>query len=234
MTLRALLYWGRRYRCPCCGWSLRSFTRGGMSLRTRPNGYCPRCNAKARHRRDWLFLRERTNLFGEHIRLLHVSPWYALSRLLVKMSNIELVGVDIEERPHVSHRVDVTDLPFEDDTFDAVICIHVLEHVEADRMAMAQLHRVLRPGGWALISVPVDFGRSTYEDPDIVSPDERRAHFGEASHVRAYGIDIRDRLEDAGFVVELDRAADLDSGTVARYGLLRDENIFFCHKPALP
>jgi predicted SAM-dependent methyltransferase len=231
MACRALLYRGERYRCPCCGWTLRAFTHGGLSFRIRPRGYCPRCNAKARHRRDWLFLNERTNLFTEPLRLLHVAPWYSLSRLLTKIPSIDFVGIDIEDRPHVSHRADVTDLPFDSDTFDAIICIHVLEHVEADRMAMSEMFRVLRPGGWALISVPIDLSRTTYEDPAIVSPGQRRIHFGEAGHVRLYGVDLGDRLKQAGFSVELDLAADLAPETIEQYGLMDDENVFYCTKP---
>jgi len=176
-------------------------------------------------------LKERTNLLAGPMRVLHVAPWYSLSRLLVRIPTIDFVAIDIEDRPHVSERADVTDLPFESDAFDAVICIHVLEHVEADRTAMREMFRVLKPGGWALISVPIDLTRATYEDPAIVSPAQRRVHFGEAGHVRFYGADLEDRLKQAGFAVELDRAADLASETMERYGLLDDENVFYCTKP---
>jgi SAM-dependent methyltransferase len=230
LAVRALLFVGRRFTCPCCGWRLRSFTHGGSSLRTRPNGYCPRCNAKARHRRDWLYLRDRTGLFTDELRLLHISPKYSLSRRFVKMRNLDYVAGDIEIRPHVSLRFDATCLPFADETFDAAICIHVLEHIERDRAAMSEIHRVLRPGGWALISVPIRFDQPTYEDASVTAPADRLREFGEVDHWRYYGSDFVDRLETAGFVVDIDRGTDLDESTMATYGLLDDENVFFCRK----
>jgi len=230
LAVRAVFFVGRRYTCPCCGWKLRAFTHGGTSLRTRPNGYCPRCNAKARHRRDWLFLESRTNLFTDNLRLLHVSPKFSLSRRFVKMENLDYVAGDIRIRPNISVRFDVAALPFPDDAFDAVICKHVLEHVEPDRKAMCELHRVLRAGGWALITAPVRLERPTHEDPAITAPEDRLREFGETDHVRYYGHDIVDRLEAAGFSVELDRASDLQEDVKAAYGLLADEHVFLCTK----
>lgn len=231
LALRALAYVGRRYRCPCCGWRLRTFTHGGVSLRARHHGYCPRCNSKARHRRDWLYLESATNLFSAPLRLLHVSPKYSLSRRFVTMPNLDYVAIDVTGRPHVSARADVAELPFSSGSFDAAICIHVLEHVERDTAAMRALYRVLKPNGWALISVPIRFDRDTHEDPSITDPEEREREFGETSHVRFYGRDLRDRLEACGFDVHLDLAEELDEATKARYGLLDDENVFFCRKP---
>ena len=230
LACRALLFIGNKHVCPCCGWKLRAFTHGGKSLKVRPYGYCPRCNSKARHRRDWLFLKEKTNLFSDRLRLLHVSPKYALSRRLKRMPGIEFVGVDLEGRPNVSHKVDITDIPFEENSFEAIICIHVLEHIEDDRKAIKELVRVLKPGGWALISVPIDFSRKTYEDSLIVSPEDRKHHFGEEQHVRVYGHDFIDRLKEVGFVVQLDRGVDIPLDAREKYGLLEDENVWYCAK----
>ena len=146
------------------------------------------------------------------------------------MPDIAFVGVDLDGRPHVSHKVDITSIPFESETYDAVICIHVLEHVEQDRQAMGELFRVLKPGGWALFSVPIDLHGKTYEDPSIVDPEERKIHFGEEQHVRIYGADFADRLKDAGFEVKLDAASELSQETKDKYGLLDDENVFYCTK----
>lgn len=200
-------------------------------MRPRPSGYCPRCNAKARHRRDWLFLEENTGLFTDRLRLLHVSPKFALSRRFAKMSNLDYVAVDLERGPHTTVIGDVTRLPLKSAEFDAIICIHVLEHVMDDRAAIDEIYRVLRPGGWALISVPIRLDQNTYEDSSITSPAARKIAFGETSHVRFYGRDMADRLEAAGFEVKMDAADSLDPNLVARHGLLRDENVFLCGRP---
>jgi len=231
LFLRALLFVGSRYTCPCCGWRLRAFTHGNYSLRVRHNGYCPRCNAKSRHRRDWLFLESKTNLFSEPLRLLHVSPKYSLSRRFVKMPSIDYVGIDLFDRPNTSIRVDISGIPVKCETFDALLCIHVMEHVEDDVAAIAELYRVLKPGGWAFITVPIRLDRKTYEDPTITAPEDRLLHFGEEQHARIYGLDFPDRLESAGFDVQLDLAQDLDRSTSEEYGLFADENVFYCTKP---
>jgi ubiquinone/menaquinone biosynthesis C-methylase UbiE len=121
--------------------------------------------------------------------------------------------------------MDVTQICFADDSFDAILCIHVLEHVQQDRQALHELHRVLKPGGWGLLDVPMDDTRqATLEDPRITSPLDRERHFGQHDHVRAYGLDYYDRVAQAGFRVRRDRfAAELDPARVARHGIeIRD------------
>jgi SAM-dependent methyltransferase len=233
LWLRGLGYRGRRYHCPVCRTGLRSFVTKRGVLRTSPDGYCPRCDAKARHRRIWLFLEERTQLLKDELHLLEVAPWWSLSRRFQSLPNLRFDAVDRERAgPHVSLVGDVASLPLAGDCLDALLCIHVLEHVQDDRGAMAELQRVLRPGGWALVSVPIRLDRATHEDPSITDPAERQRVFGERSHVRWYGADLADRLRDAGFEVELDLASDLPESVCRRHGLRRDENLFVCRKPA--
>lgn len=230
--LRGLLFVGLRYQCPCCHWRLRAFTAKRGFLRSTADGYCPRCNAKARHRRDWIYLRGRTNLFSEPAKLLEVGPRWAFARRFQRMPGIEYVGLDLVRRgPEVTVTGDVTALPMPSGSFDAVICIHVLEHVDDDRRALAELYRVLKPGGWAIITVPIRLDRLTYEDPAITAPEERARAFGERGHVRLYGGDFVDRLSSAGFEARLDRASEVPLAVQRRFGLRRDENIFHCRKP---
>ena len=230
LTCRALLYIGRRHVCPCCGWKLRTFTRGGASLRARDCGYCPRCNSKARHRRDWLYLVKNTALFEARGRLLHVGPKYALSRQFIKSENLDYVGVDCKLRPNIRSVANIEKIPFRDGVFDAIVCIHVLEHVEDDRSAISELFRVLKPGGWAFVTVPIRLDAPTYEDPTITTPQARREAFGEEQHVRVYGYDLADRLKAEGVHVQLDRADRTEASLRKKYGVLDNEHIFFCTK----
>lgn len=230
LTARALFFVGTRYTCPCCGWRLRAFTHGGASLRVRHLGYCPRCNSKARHRRDWLFLQQNTNFISGHMRLLHVAPHYSLSRRLRRMPNLDYVAGDLDAGFNVGLRMDVTAVPIRSNAFDAIVCIHVLEHVIEDRQAMRELFRVLKPGGWALITVPIRLDEETFEDPTITSPEERRRAFGETVHVRFYGHDLMDRLQECGFRVQLHPGQEVEQHTREKYALRDDENIFYCTK----
>ncbi len=232
LTLRAMLFLGNKLFCPCCGWQLRAFTHAGMSFRIRSSGYCPRCNSKARHRRNMLYFERNTTLFRDPLRLLHVSPKFCMSRKFIKMSNLDYVGVDIKNNLNINSKMDITATSFESSTFDCVICIHVLEHVENDNKAISEIYRVLKPGGWASISVPIRLDQKTYEDPKIITPEDREREFGETNHVRYYGYDLFDRLNDCGFVVQLDLGENIEQEDMQKFGLLDDENIFFCRKPA--
>jgi ubiquinone/menaquinone biosynthesis C-methylase UbiE len=125
----------------------------------------------------------------------------------------------------------VATTPIQSNTFDAIICIHVLEHVQDDRKAMREFYRVLKPGGWTLVSSPIRLDQNTVEDPTVTSREERQRLFGERSHYRYYGYDMLNRLEESGFQVQLDLGQDVDQKTQKSYGLRDDENIFFCRKP---
>lgn len=233
LFLRGVAFMGRRYVCPVCNWRLRGFADRWGLIGSNADGYCPRCNAKARHRRIWLYLEANSNLGTDRLRVLEVAPWWSLSRRLQRMANISFVSLDlVRNGPHVTTVGDVTGMPLRSDTIDAALCIHVLEHIDADREAIAELYRVLKPGGWALVSVPLRLDRPTHEDPSITDPEERARVFGERSHVRYYGLDLMDRLRAPGFSVRLDLASQVPADVRLRFGLRDDENIFHCHKPA--
>jgi len=232
LFFRGLIFIGRRYRCPCCNWPLRAFTARNGWLRATPDGYCPRCNAKARHRRQCLYLRQNRDWLAAPVLLLDIAPWRALASWLRAQPGIRYLGVDLKPVGEwVTITGDAVALPLADASCDLAICIHVLEHVDDDRAAIGELFRVLRPGGRAVVSVPLQFEGPTREDPGVTDPEERRRLFGEPEHVRYYGLDLQQRLEEAGFSVSLDLAEDLRAEECARYGLRRDENIFSCIRP---
>ncbi|MDR3530001.1 MAG: methyltransferase domain-containing protein [Rhodopila sp.] len=160
---------------------------------------CANCGSRERHRLLWLWITEGggNRLAGK--RILHFAPEKALRRAL--RDNREYESADLHQ-PHVTHQVDITRLPLADGTYDVVIANHVLEHVDDDRQAMQELFRVLRPGGTALLTVPVNPSRQeTYEDPAITTPALRQAHFNAPDHRRFYGLDFADRLTSVGFQI---------------------------------
>lgn len=230
LAARATFFVGRAQVCPVCGWHVRTFTRGGRSVRARYDGYCPRCNVKARHRRIWLYLQEHTDLFDRPTRLFHVSPKYGFARRFARMPGIDHVGLDLVPGPHVRVVGDLTAVPLRSESFDAAICVHVLEEVVDDARAMGELHRLLVPGGWAVVTVPTRMDQPTYEDWSITEPRDRKREFGERAHVRVYGRDLVERLASVGFDVEIDLAADVDDTSRRRYGIRDDENIFLCRR----
>jgi SAM-dependent methyltransferase len=165
--------------------------------------------------------------------MLHIAPEKQLRHALEASQNIDYITADLLS-PDVAVTMDVTDIPFEDGSFDVIICNHVLEHVQDDRKALAELYRTLRPGGWALLQSALwaDLER-TREDPTIITPDGRREHFGQDDHFRIYGQDYAERLSEAGFHVTVDDyVRRLDPGLVRRYALQFDEDIYFCVRSA--
>jgi SAM-dependent methyltransferase len=151
------------------------------------------------------------------------------------MQNIRFVGLGLKpRRPQVTTVGDARAIPFRGGVFDLVLCVHLLEHVADDRRAMREMHRVLKDGGVAVVSVPLRLDRPTREDTTITDPDEQQRVFGEEGHVREYGRDLGDRLADAGFEVTLDLASGVPEAVRSRFGLRSDENIFHCVKAAAP
>lgn len=230
LSLRAVFFTGNNYTCPCCGWKLRAFTHGNTSIKIRHNGYCPRCNSKARHRRWWVFLQEHTNLFSDKLRLFQFSPNYCLSRRFSTLPNIDYITGDLHPHRNIRIRMGLPATPLQSESFDAVLCIHALEHMHEDRQAIREMYRLLKPGGWAGISSPMHLDQLTYEDPTITSKADRKIAFGEPVHVRYYGYDLADRLQEAGFQTKFFPGKDIDPLSIQKYGLLEDENIFICTK----
>lgn len=221
--LRRALYAGSEHACPVCGALIRRFVAGGHR-RQRPACACPVCDSLERHRFGWRVL------LSQHLpttRVLHFAPEPTIGPLLRERAGAGYLSVDIT--PGRAMQVaDITDLPFDDATFDLIWCSHVLEHIPNDARAMRELYRVLQPGGTAVVMVPLQ-RETTVEDPDERDPAERLRRFGQEDHVRVYGPDIAGRLAAAGFDVAVHRAADLGHTVVHREGL-GDETVFLARR----
>ncbi len=130
-------------------------------------------------------------------------------------------------------RMDLLALPCREKSFDAVICSHVLEHVADARRALAELHRVLVPGGWAILQSPVDPLRATtFEDASVTTPAERERVFGQRDHVRIFGRDYAAWLTAAEFEVRVEGfARERGAAWATLYGVDPNEDIYRCMKP---
>lgn len=240
----SLLFAGDRVQCPFCQGRFKKFLPFGFNtpaskenkivgMGYRSDAMCPRCLSLDRERLVYLYLKHKTGVFREKVNLLHVAPELNLQRVLENSPNIDYVSADLGA-PLASVRMDVTKIMFEDNTFDVIICNHVLEHVLDDRKAMSELYRILRPGGWAVMQVPISMSlERTYEDSEVVNPKERERLFGQHDHVRIYARDYADRLERAGFSVEIyNLTEEMGESFSERYGLIKEESLYVCSKPA--
>jgi SAM-dependent methyltransferase len=218
LVSRTVNRFGSRHEDPICGRSFRRFADGP---RQRPQAYCPGCRSAERHRVLYLFLRRRTNVFDRPGRVLHVAPEAGIGARLQEARGIEYVSTDLDPGAAMV-AADLTDLPFEDGSFDLVLCNHVLEHIPDDVAAMRELRRVLDPAGLAVMQHPIDAGRAeTFEDASVTDPAERERVFFQRDHVRIYGRDFGDRLARAGFgdVARTKFQEELSPDEVERYCL---------------
>lgn len=226
----AFFYAGNTVECPVCKNAFRKFLPYGR-LEPRQNALCPSCLTLERHRLMWLFLKNKTNFFTDRLKVLHVAPELCFIDRFESLSNLDYITGDIES-PLAKVKMDLHDIPFEDNTFDVTFCNHVMEHVEDDIHCMRELHRILKPGGWAIIQSPMDLSLSeTYEDNTITNPSEREKAFGQNDHLRMFGRDYKNRLIKGGFdVTEEDYAHEIEETLRKRYALPEDEIIYFCRK----
>ncbi len=225
-TVKLRLRNRRTVTCSCCGWTGNVFWPVYWVEQIERNARCPRCYAEQRHRLVWRYLCERWELGGlPPARVLHVSPERGIQAALKASPGVRYVAVDLTADPLAAAtdaRMDITALAFADQVFDVIICNHVLEHIPDDRRAMAELRRVLKDGGYAIVMVPI------MDIPQTV--EYGRADPREWDHVRRYGRDYLLRLVEAGFQVTVDNYAyELPDAVVTREALYR-EPIFVVRK----
>ena len=229
-----LLYLGKGKQCPLCGCQRRKFLPYGY-VTSRENALCPNCLSLERHRLLWLWLVRESDIGRGAMalpRLLHIAPEVALMRKFRKMyasTPDRYVTADLES-PLADMHFDVQQIPLEAESFDAIICNHIMEHVEDDHKALRELYRIMRRGGWGVILSPVELEREkTFEDDTITDRAERTRIFGQYDHRRIYGRDYAERLREAGFeVYDIDYKNELSKAEQELYALPADHLYIVC------
>ncbi len=221
---------GKKYTDPIDNRSFRTFLSYGYE-QPRENVLSPSTLSLERHRLLWLYLKTETDFFNASFSLLHFAPEQAFYKRFKKMTNIEYTTTDLNS-PIADVKADICNLPFEDNSFDWILCNHVLEHIPDDLKAMQELYRVLKPGGTGIFQIPQELSReTTFEDNSITDKKERAKIFGQYDHVRIYGRDYFDKLRAVGFnVQEVDYTKNMSPGNVYRYCLAKGEIIPVCKK----
>tara|TARA_R110002049_G_scaffold3795_5_gene27660 strand:- start:138614 stop:139393 length:780 start_codon:yes stop_codon:yes gene_type:complete len=231
-------YSGKGVVCPICSSEFKYFAPYGVSPRN--NAKCYTCGSLERDRLLWNYFHEKVPFFKNNTkgRVLHFAPEKVFYQLLDANKHIEYVPCDLipERFKFVKNtpitKADITNIPFEDNTFDFIICNHVLEHIPDDSLAMAELFRVMKKGGQGIFQVPIDYDREvTYEDFSITTPEGREKAFGQNDHVRWYGLDYKNKLEDSGFKVDVDDyVKSFSPKELKKYGFVSTELIYNCSK----
>jgi len=217
--------------CPVCNQKFRIYLPFGISLRK--NAQCPFCQSLERQRTMWLYFRDVIKLFSEtnELRILHFAPEVTFNKQFSLMKNVDYYPVDYNpDFENIREVVDMRKMQYSDNMFDIIICNHVLEHIPDERLAIKELHRVLKINGAVYLTVPIDYALdNTLEDSKYCTPELRLKYYGQDDHVRRYGKDFHKRLESAGFVVKiLEPNASFSKKELSFYGLNPEEQIFMC------
>lgn len=219
-------YFGFKYKCPLCESTLRSFKKYHNQL----NVHCPLCWSFARHRFAWLIITTKTNLFDGHKkRMLHFAPLKRFEKMFKNIPNLDYITTDLD-RPDVMVKMDITDIQYPDNSFDIIICSHVLEHIPDDHKAMCELRRIVKRSGWVLISTTFKEDQKTIEAAIDMSPEDRERLLGNFDHVRLYGSDLKDRLVKAGFQIQHFCCSDIATIEEADRYRIKGQHLFICTK----
>ncbi|MEO1495001.1 MAG: methyltransferase domain-containing protein [Pseudomonadota bacterium] len=205
--------------CPICG-----YTGPFSAVRHKPAIWCPQCDSRPRHRLLKLWM-DREMTLPDHAEVVHFAaePWV---RAEMDARGAHYRTADLNDQFEL--QLDITALDLPDRSVDMLMANHVLEHVD-DARALAEIYRVLKPGGQAVLTVPMIEGfDKTYEDAAHDTPDARALYYGDPTHLRWYGRDIRDRLAGAGFGLREFTALEPDA---TEFALHRGEKVFICQRP---
>jgi hypothetical protein len=227
LKVMSLLYRGSNVTCPICNGSFRRFLPYGR-ITPRENALCPNCLSLERHRLIWLYLKDKTDFFKEKRHVLHIAPEACFIPRFEKIHGDNYITADIES-PLAKVKMDIHNIPFDQNSFDVVLCNHVLEHVTDDIRAINEIHRVLKPGGFAILQVPFfsPVADKTFEDLSITDKREREKLFGQDDHVRKYGKDYGSRISKGGLNPFEDTfASELPAAVQKKFGLVKEEVIF--------
>lgn len=226
-----LFYRGQNFKCNLCGKSFRKLIPHGNT--PRPNAKCPNCLSLERTRVLWFYLKNRVTDNKQPLKILHFAPEYGLKKVLQKYLNLDYKNVDLD--PDLADEVvDITNIPYPENSFDLILCSHVLGHVPDEKKAVDELYRVLKPDGQALVQTIINWNlEKTFEDPKIATANERLEKYTEPDLVRLHGADFAERLQKSGFQVEaIDYASQLGDKTKKHFSLGNGDReiIFKCTK----
>ena len=175
---------GEKFICPLCNYH-GPFLNVARWAGERRFAQCPNCGSMERHRIQWLIMLKLAERFDfSKMSMLHAAPEHCLSRLFQKRFG-SYTTMDLDT-PGVHVHADLTHLPFYDTQFDVVFASHVLEHISEDMKALSEIRRILRPGGFAVLPVPIVADKTV----EYGKPNPR-----EARHVRSPGADYYNRYD---------------------------------------
>lgn len=196
----------------------------------RKNALCPGTFSLERHRLLWLYLKKETDFFNSNNKILHFAPEQCFHKFFKSFFK-NYTTTDLNS-PIVDIKADICNLPFNDNSFDYILCNHVLEHIYDDEKAMKEIYRVLNKNGIAILQVPIDINNNyTHEGRDIDNKQDRNKLFGQYDHLRMYGLDYFKKLKNIGFKVKNENyLSNISQDEKDKYSLHNAGSIPICIK----
>lgn len=197
--------------CWVCQNDVEAFLPYGLPPR---RGRCPHCSAKPRNRAVQWFLQERVcDRLGRGSEVLEVGPSRTAalhhSRGTI-LGAAHYTAIDTRrlkfhgdlEAPHRFELMNLTDLRFEDERFDLLICNNVLPYIEDYRQALAEIRRCLKTDGLAMLNTPMRDGATlSVAQYRADRPELDDAFFAENGDQWMYGRDLLDHIRNANLLV---------------------------------
>ncbi len=214
----ALPYYGNTFQCNICLFSMSRFVnlKNGDQL-------CPRCGSLGRTRRLWSIIQDDI----QNKTILHFSPPKCLRSKILSIPGLNYTTSDYSDEFQADKQLNIESIQEKDNSFDIIICYHILEHVTDDLPAMRELWRILKPGGLCYIQTPFKSG-SIYENAAITRPEDRLIHFGQKDHVRIYSISgLVHRLRSVGFDIQ-SKNFEVEKDNL--YGFKSEETVIIAQK----
>lgn len=197
---------------------------------SRENCICPCCGSGDRERWLYYVLKNKLNMFETSGRVLHFAPEKEVSNVLKENVEIDYYTCDIVPG-RAMHVADITDIQFKENSFDYVICNHVMEHIVNEKKAVFEIKRVLKPNGKWIFSFPICTDMKTYEDDTILLPEDRLKAYGQEDHVRLYGYDYKERFENYGLQLQIfSPEKEMNEEDISKYGFIKDDVIVVATK----
>jgi len=201
------------------------------------NFWCPFCRSHDRERHLKLYF-DALGFWDKFTdaAILHFAPEKHIAQCIKSCRPKRYLQGDIQPVRKGIEFIDVTEIKEKDKSFDIVLCNHVLEHVHDDHKALREIFRVLKPGGVAVLQTPyaLKLPRTRERDPDVSNEAQRLEFYGQEDHIRLYGIDLIDRIFEAGFDLKLKKHSEVmpqvDSGSA---GVNPAEPLFLARKPMI-
>lgn len=196
----------------------------------RENCICPCCKVNDRERWIYYVLQKKLSVNEWSGRVLHFAPEKKITDYIRQNQSIDYYTCDIVSG-RAMHVVDITDIPFKENTFDYIISNHVIEHIENEKKAVSEIKRVLKSNGKWIFSFPICTDMKTYENDDVVLPEDRLKEYGQEDHVRLYGHDYKERFENYGLKIKIfSPEREMSNQDILKYGFIKDDVILVATK----